>query len=460
MLVSGHFLFNMVFDVSLNCGRALDQFLDTGPTLIPVLTVSISLRRLLLRVSNLIETQIPIWPLTEMDGRRTTALLVAFLGIDAISTSYAQQLEDPQIAEPPNTLCGFAGDDGMYGLGIRLGGYQLAIASAISRAYCQSSHKKVNTVNGIFQLAMLISLTSITIYHPYEDFEAVEAAIVVLFSLCSTAHFDIEDIATNRPEMYTHGGLWRFLRGSFLPLCRLMVELSITCYCVWYWFDGIDGLRRSPCTGYAFFFAKVSIFGWFRILGKATSVLFACVELWVLYRLLRLGKPLPRWLHSEKRRHHSYRINIFIDTALAAFYLLFVTFYVLSVELMIDFNHISGVFHITEVGQMIPFLAGLGCILIVLAEWEAPPNGARDGPDPERGGALPWIWPCCEDGVVFEKTTAEQVAGSNGPSQTNSEIELQASAESSSSVCGPEGIRTEVEVAVDSGSGMAEVDGG
>ncbi|KAA8893584.1 hypothetical protein FN846DRAFT_978281 [Sphaerosporella brunnea] len=52
--------------------------------------------------------------------------------------------------------------------------------------------------------------------------------------------------------------------------------------------------------------------------------------------------------------------------------LLVVGFFILMVELMIEWNHITGVGTFGSVGQLIPLLMGIGNVFSVVLDWETP----------------------------------------------------------------------------------------
>ncbi|KAF8241616.1 hypothetical protein K440DRAFT_608344 [Wilcoxina mikolae CBS 423.85] len=288
-------------------------------------------------------------------------------------------------------VCGFEGIADMYGLGIRLGVYFNAIAMLISFTFDQRSISSISFSNGLFQFSMLIGLSYITITEP-DRFHLVEAAIVVMFTFCSTTPFRID---FELPRDYTLEKIQQFSRMTLIPALRKSIELALLAYSVWFWFRGIDRLSSTPCTSYGFFFARVSFFGWFRTLGKIYSIIEFSSHVLMLYLLpvliffedrvpgmeeileeLRMyfrprksQQPRPTTAHAVYRK-----LNLILG----------VVFCILSVELMIRWNNITGVNSIASVGQMIPFLIGFGSLLTIPLDWE--PTWSPNAPNSHGGG--------------------------------------------------------------------------
>ena len=107
--------------------------------------------------------------------------------------------------------------------------------------------------NTIFLLALFLASAVATARDTLHSTE-----IIVLLQLCFGFLFSILSIwgyRRARPEE----GLSRFaVIGS---LFRLSLAAAISAYAVWFWFDGVDILRREPpCPDFIFLFAKVDIY--------------------------------------------------------------------------------------------------------------------------------------------------------------------------------------------------------
>ncbi|KAF8533376.1 hypothetical protein BDD12DRAFT_496123 [Trichophaea hybrida] len=222
---------------------------------------------------------------------------------------------------------------------------------------------------------MFIALTYMTVTD--EEFQVVEAAIIVIFTFCSVAISSPEDLRFKRPEHIDYMTIGHFCHNSLVPLGKLLVDFGLNCYTVWFWWMGIDILGRAPCTGYAFFFHRVSFYGWLRVLGRIGSILLVLVELWLVYRAIRNHIPKERatqgifeWMTSPQHRHQNPRVNDVADFTGAVIGCCIIGFYIASVEMMILWNHVTGVDTVMgNMGQMIPFLIGIGSMIAVILEW-------------------------------------------------------------------------------------------
>jgi hypothetical protein len=217
-----------------------------------------------------------------------------------------------------------------------------------------------------------------------DKLEVVEAAIVILFTFCSISISNPEKEVYQRPKKYDFEGIRFWLRHSFVPFGKLLTDLGLNLYWTWFWFVGIERQALSPCTGYGFFFSKVSLFGWFRTLASIITITVVVLDLFFIFRVIKYSKPYPdltkkypervkRYLESDPNRspilHH---LGDFLGLVVS---LAIVGFYILSVELMILWNSIRGVNTVLgSVGQMIPFLVGMGSLVAVILEWNVRPR--------------------------------------------------------------------------------------
>jgi hypothetical protein len=83
---------------------------------------------------------------------------------------------------------------------------------------------------------MFIALTYMTVTD--EEFQVVEAAIIVVFTFCSVAISSPEDLRFNRPKSLSYHTLGTFCRHSLVPLGKLLVDLGLNCYTLWFWWIG------------------------------------------------------------------------------------------------------------------------------------------------------------------------------------------------------------------------------
>lgn len=270
--------------------------------------------------------------------------------------------------------CGFDGNPDVYGLGIRLGVYCQAVALAITVCFRQTtSQRGVSYGNGIFQFAMTIGLC---ILSTKSDFQAVEATIVVLLALCSSIQnpFGEKIQPLSRPWTLKKVQYWTWTTG--LPIFRRGIELALFLYAIWLLFVGLDRLSHSnTCKSFAFFFAPVDLYGWFRTLAKVyiTGV--------VVVRTLLFVGWLRRVFRKRDNSSDSSDLSEIPGLIFAWAGCLFLIFFILSIELMIRWNRITSLSSLSDVGQLVAFLVGLGGLLSVFLGWERGRDGRVDGRD-------------------------------------------------------------------------------
>ncbi|KAI5813204.1 hypothetical protein BZA77DRAFT_390078 [Pyronema omphalodes] len=242
----------------------------------------------------------------------------------------------------PGETCGFEGNGDMYGLGIRLGVYIQAFATTLSGAYKQESSRSASFANGFFQFAMFVALVYMTVIN--RELEVVEAAIIILFTFCSVSISNPEDKALRMPEMRQFQDIRRLLQHSFVPFGKLLIELALNLYWTWFWFIGIERQKLSPCTGYGFFFSKVSLFGWFRTLATIVTISMVVWDMFIIIRVLTGESPLPKWITNITEYDPQRQpITCMWNFAGLVISLAIIGFYVLSVESMILWNNIRNV---------------------------------------------------------------------------------------------------------------------
>ncbi|KAF3938591.1 hypothetical protein ABW19_dt0210459 [Dactylella cylindrospora] len=278
------------------------------------------------------------------------------------------------------TTCGFVGNQDVYGLGIRVGIYLQAMAVTIASFSGQTLlQRKLSLGTAMFQLALLIGLSLLTA--TLKDLQAVEAAITCLLALisCLGSPVDLREVI-QRP-LADPAELRRWMIKSAFWLVNHLMKAALFCYSLWFWYVGLDKLPHSvSCTTYAFFFARVDMYSWFRFLGRIyitllvlellyleISILIAVVGAEKLKQVLGKLLPLVTYTRPSEPRPRGSRLARAIPGLLYTFILLFI---LLSVELMIRWNGITGVSDLSNVGQLIALFAGCGGIATLVLEWE------------------------------------------------------------------------------------------
>jgi len=179
---------------------------------------------------------------------------------------------------------GFPGDQDTYGLGIRIGLYFQWVTSSIAYNLVPSEAINMRGVNNCFQLAMFAGLLYVTITKgSLHQLHPVEAYIMLLFCMggvCSGT----SDVGDGVGDHESSIGIaarksYAYLEASSLGGCvRVLLGCGFIGYGLWFLFLGMDDMRSpfpNDCN-YAFFLARVDLFGWFRTLLR---VLFVCASI-------------------------------------------------------------------------------------------------------------------------------------------------------------------------------------
>jgi hypothetical protein len=243
--------------------------------------------------------------------------------------------------------------------------------------------------NDLFQFALLVGLCVMTA--TFRDFRAVEAFIVVSLATLSSIH-PVRPLKGGDSEAFSEGkSRLHKLFEAFLPAYWLAVDGALLSYSVWFWFVGLDRFAESspPCPTYAFFFARVDMYGWFRKIGEAlTTGLIVDFAIRLLMRFKPSRKAID-WIlnhaigpvresrdgtrsndihlndtHSNDTHSNGHQFPI-----LSSVYFVVISLYMIfSVEFMIRWNEITGVSDFLDTGQILAFLVGFGGFITLAME--------------------------------------------------------------------------------------------
>jgi hypothetical protein len=168
--------------------------------------------------------------------------------------------------------CGFAGNSDLYGLGVRVGLY-LQMAAYLCAQWRLAPARDSN-VKVISQLrnSVIVFFLSTLILLVREAAQRTIHSVEVEVLLWLTAHYLV---------MIIQDKAWREKNPKSARLMFTLSTGSVYFY-VWFYFRGMDMLPQSGCKDdYAFFFARVSLYHWYRTVMKVYFVLAA-----VIYSLL------------------------------------------------------------------------------------------------------------------------------------------------------------------------------
>lgn len=259
--------------------------------------------------------------------------------------------------------CPVQGNSDLYGLGIRVGIYiqmitvQLSgLASAILRTEDALGQGTIIFVlaTGIVLVHLLqqaagssVASDGSTILQPVEVFPIL-TLLLAQVGVCRVPYWKGQTTAL----------IYTFEVGGLIALFA------------WFWWHGMDTLPRTCHDDKAFFFAKVSIWNWFRtlnkvgsvfaIIGGVFSVLFYLGAI-ILFTFVRAAGFVRRFRGEvdgrsrEEDNPMNYGPLDFLVNIGAIVY----------VEMALKWNNISGVHSLAAPGQFMPFFIALAQLLSV-----------------------------------------------------------------------------------------------
>ncbi|KAE9981496.1 hypothetical protein BLS_007325 [Venturia inaequalis] len=250
----------------------------------------------------------------------------------ANSTNTPSNLED----------CIVTGNADFYGFGIRLGTYFQFCATLLVTLYAPKEEDFYRALNNLLQTAMFAGLIILT---RTQNLLVVEPVIVIFLLFGSLSSLTGEGFSPiGRPS-----GIYRLLLYS-----------GIAGYSCWFWFIGIDSVAKrlapSECNlKTTAFLGQVSPYGGFRTFNKVASVLglVLCVVLliWSCMKFLKNG---------GSRKQPSERTT---DAVLLFYSFTIIIVSIVGAEWIIRANHMTEIYDVNGVGQIIPLLVGaLGMI--------------------------------------------------------------------------------------------------
>ncbi|KAL8664883.1 MAG: hypothetical protein Q9202_002745 [Teloschistes flavicans] len=161
-----------------------------------------------------------------------------------------------------NEKCGFNGDADIYGVGIRIGYYTQAVSVWFANYFVARLSSTLRSVNSLFMFALLVGLLWFS--RVPSNMFAIEAWLLNQL-LTATWFVGVIDVS-------------RFSRKyqRFDPVRSIIHTTTIFAlggYMTWYYWFGLDRMKRTPCGTYVLLIVvKVDLYGWFRTLAKASTL--------------------------------------------------------------------------------------------------------------------------------------------------------------------------------------------
>ena len=299
----------------------------------------------------------------------------------------------PGVCSPSEPLietpCGFKGDDNMYGLGIRLGVYFQWVTTSISNNFVPEEAAMMRGVNNCFQLSTFAGLVYITLgrgsSHNSGTTYAVEAFIVLLLctgGVCSgrglgNASDDDQALGERVPTTFAD-----YKASRIGQIVRVLIAAASIYYGIWFVYIGMDNMAHPPCSRTAFFFAPVDLYHWYRAFLKVIFTLSGIVSsflilesslgvarLWrkhgaisAVSKILAFHEEHTASNTSVATGHSGQHETVLTHTSFS----LDLALFILTIELIIKWNHIQGVNTLGNTGQILPLIVGGSGLLRVL----------------------------------------------------------------------------------------------
>ncbi|KAI1769142.1 hypothetical protein GGR53DRAFT_528981 [Hypoxylon sp. FL1150] len=222
------------------------------------------------------------------------------------------------MADDDAPTCPIEGNSDLYGLGVRLGLYLQFIALVLARPSAKRAFDNINISTIAFVLANFIVLIQQT---SSRDLYAPEAYLL-FYLLVPQLVVNMFGTELKPGKIESRGIIAILLWGAF---CF---------YFTWFWWVGLDVLKRSTCEDeFGFFFTKVSLRGWFRTFNKV---------IWT--------------------------VSCIVFGVAVARYIFHIMFFVSGAETTLRYNNIQGVDTVNSASQLVPLVYALGLLLQVIIE--------------------------------------------------------------------------------------------
>jgi len=248
-------------------------------------------------------------------------------------------LEPRAVLNANNTLpkCAIQGNSDLYGLGIRISVYVQYLTILVAAVSGRKLYSKIRTAVLIYAVAILIVVFRNSISGSIHGLEVPIIQFLVLIQLSAVL-----------PTVWVVSVVGWFI---YLALA------ANSAYFVWYWFRGLDFLPKSACVDeYAWFFAKVSLYHWYRTFNKV----FACFTIvGVITQIFGIGGAVGAEVVDEEEQNGPGNVFFLLPT---------IPFSVSACEMAIKWNGITGVNSINGTGQLIPLVLSIGQFLYFLYE--------------------------------------------------------------------------------------------
>ncbi|EGR51756.1 uncharacterized protein TRIREDRAFT_103822 [Trichoderma reesei QM6a] len=250
--------------------------------------------------------------------------------------------------------CPVTGNPDLYGLGIRLGIYFQMISVQISGLASIVMQSEDSLSQGVIIFVLATGIVLARLLRAAADIQAVEVFPILTLLL---AQVGVCRVAGRNGQTTAH--IYVFEVAALIALFA------------WFWWHGMDTLPRKCHDDKAFFFAKVSIWHWFRTLNKVGSV-FAIIGgvflvlfylgATIFFNVVRVANFLS-WSRGESGGRGSRGDGDYMGLGSLDF--LVNVGAIVYVEMALKWNDISDVHSLAAPGQFMPFFISIAQLLSV-----------------------------------------------------------------------------------------------
>lgn len=260
------------------------------------------------------------------------------------------------------TGCAVAGNLDLYGIGIRIGIYAPWLATLIADLLTPSEVDAMKNTNTCFQCGIFCALL---LEQTKEKLRLPDVLIVLPLCFGGFAATGTAPTGINTGKEKKSSAIQMFIVMQVLG--------ALGGFSSWFWWEGVKTLGPFGCTHYTFLFAKVSVARvrvFYCVVSVAICSIFLFFETlflyWSLSIVLGVGpKEASRLLSSVQTRlvkepyPQRWRSYVHLCCRLSL-----LSWMLISTELAIYWNDLGGVYSISTVGQLVPFVGVTGLVRI------------------------------------------------------------------------------------------------
>ena len=263
----------------------------------------------------------------------------------------------------------FAGDEAMYGLGIRIGFYLLWFGSVLAGWIAR---RDTPHVRGVLLLFVAATFLALVIQVGNGALTAVEVYLVLLLvygAYYAYVPLYLWRLASGCSPFWDPSRWPRVAPGRTYSAANVILLVAVTCFQLWFWTAGLNSIPSTAtagCPEWAFFFAMVQLRNpLFIALNIAINVvlLLCCVA----HLCLEVGLVRsPRWLRKKvrkaRKRGISGRRRFNLHLLHTVFRVTVAALMIAAVELTLQANNFAGVYDAATAAQLIPLVLASGLL--------------------------------------------------------------------------------------------------